>query len=99
MPHDFTPDEQVVRTYYLHSDFSRLRHFVNELPYLLPVVIIAMLPRHGPMDVSLLVALLYLLAVYAWRMGSMKWLRATSTLVKKYEQRLQEANVTQLEEM
>lgn len=87
---NLTHDEQVVRTYYLAGDFSRRRHFLSELPYLAPVVVIALMPKREYGDVSLYVALAYLMIVYLWRLGDMRWPRAMSGLIKKYEQQLGE---------
>jgi hypothetical protein len=88
---NLTPDEQIIRTYYLTGEFSRRRQCLSELPYLAPVVVIALLPKRDHGDVSLYVALVYLMIVYVWRMGGMRWLRATAGLVRKYEEKLGES--------
>lgn len=90
MLENLTHDEQAIRTYYLTEDFSSGRNLFAELPYLAPVAILTLMPKREEGDVSLYIALAYLAVVYLWRTAGTRWLRATSTLVKKYEAKLAE---------
>jgi len=87
---ELTRDEQYLRAYFLVTEFSRYSVLFGELRFLLPAIFIAGVALLQGAHGAMWGAFLYLLGVYIWRVGSVRWSKVARSLIEKYEQRIAE---------